>query len=172
VRCYISRAQAGKCTYARGHFEVSTVAEVPCYINKTNFDEKTNLVFRPPLDTGGHEILEYAVEAAHIGGTSSLIRFVHKKVQGVVIMTKPFNMGDQIWHRQLHSLVALFLRRYHLVPPQILFSPRTERGSERESERAGVVVYKSRDVGRCRSVVSSGRASERASERESELEND
>jgi hypothetical protein len=48
-----SCAQAGACTYARGPFEPTMVREVPCDNNITNCDEKTNLVWYPPEDTGG-----------------------------------------------------------------------------------------------------------------------
>ena len=71
VRCYASSAQQGACTYARGPFAVTDVQEVPCDNNKTNCDEKMNLVFRPPKDTGGHEILEYSIETAQYAWNGS-----------------------------------------------------------------------------------------------------
>ena len=37
---------------------MTDVAEVVCDNNLTNCDEQMNLVFQPPTDTGGHEILE------------------------------------------------------------------------------------------------------------------
>lgn len=69
VRCYSSVAQGGKCTYARGPFEVLDVGDLPCDNNRsgnfsTNCDEQTNLIWRAPADTGGHAIIEYSIEAA------------------------------------------------------------------------------------------------------------
>ena len=46
------------CLLLAGPYAVTDVAEVVCDNNLTNCDEQMNLVFQPPTDTGGHEILE------------------------------------------------------------------------------------------------------------------
>ncbi|EKX41385.1 hypothetical protein GUITHDRAFT_142075 [Guillardia theta CCMP2712] len=63
-RCYFSSEQGGACVYARGPYPPPLVQALPCDNVNLLCDEKANVAWVAPEDTGGSPITDYIIYAA------------------------------------------------------------------------------------------------------------